>query len=360
MVSIMKNFLAFLFLISLPIISSSQVVTATFDFPLWEEGFEVPTTRWKQSSNNEELFVIQNGAYYLHRKNKNSGSNLIPQGIDEIGSFKVEMSLEFLSENDKNSSAGLIFMAQNTNNGAFLIEINTKQSFRISKYNGISYFPFTNDGFEAGWLSSELIKPKGRNIITVLGKDKKYDLYINNSFAYSFYDLSYSKGKIGVYIGPATNISIDAIQVFGEKEGNLALDSGNTAQKAFTEVIVSLRTTVSKQNKEIDSLQKIIFALKKKESAEAKNPQSIPNLKKEIDNLKKQLNDKNKLIAALKNENTNLKKYKDAIAQSGDKDVVLNLTKIIEDQRVKIDALEAEILELKASIEKLNELIPQE
>lgn len=352
-------FVSFLTLFLIEGIGQQSVFT-DFDTQIWADEFETPGSEmWRQTTNAEEIFIIQNGAYILFRKDKFNHGLVFPNEKTLFSSHKAEFKITLDDDNDKTGSAGVIVMAQEDGKGAFLIEINGKSQYRIAKYNGYVFKTIVD------WKKNSVIESRGdANIITLVMEDKRYDLYINNEFVTSFSEVSYKTGKIGLYVGPQSKVNVDYVRVYvtaQEKENILKQQDKSDEPKddpVLTEVIKKMREQMVNLEVERDSLRVIVTQLKQdlknanKKTGDNGQTQKLKTenteLKAEIERLKKE---NNKLAV----ENQNLRDFKETITNSDNGDIIITLTQALETERQRIEILADENEKLYEEIRKLKE-----
>jgi len=349
----MKNFLTILFLAVCCLSAGGQSVTDNFKALVWKEEFDQNSPLWKQSTNADEVYIIQQGQYILYRKAATGYGLIFPTEKMQFASHKAEFKISLDDENDKSSSAGVVVMAQDDGKGAFLIEINGKKQYRISKYNGTVFKPIGDD-----WKKSKAINGRGESdIITLKMDNKMYDLFINNQYITSFSEVSYKGGKVGLYVAPESKVNIDYVRIYvtSEESERLQKEMEKKTQAAedpvLTEVIKKLREKIVSLEEERDSLRVVVKNLEKKTGDNA--PPSAQKLRTENKELKAEIERLKKENAALTKENNLLRKFKETIQNGEDGDIIINLTNAIETERQRVEALVEENEELNEEIKRL-------
>lgn len=350
-----RNFTTFLISFFLFIhISTAQNVIDNFSAIVWQDEFNGGNADlWRQTTNAEEVFIIQNGEYVLLKKNNIGYGLILPNEKMAFNAHKAEFSLKLDGDNRKSASAGVIVMAQEDGKGAFLIEINGKRQYRISKYNGFAFKPIDT------WAKSRSLEGRGKyNTITVTTSDKKYDLYLNGEFERSFSEVSFKNGKVGLYIGPDSKANVDFVKVYvspNEKEQlrkQVQKEKQADNDPVLTKVIEKLREQAVELEIQRDSLQEIVRQLKE-ENKKNQGSWSVQKLRRENRELKAEIKRLKKENAKLANENIYLKEFKETIENGESGDIIITLTQALEEERERVSILAAENEKLQKEIKRL-------
>lgn len=344
------------FISYLPSVFAQQNVTANFNALVWEDDFDgAHPNMWRQTTNAEEVFIIQNGEYILYKKSTNSYGLIFPNEKIAFSAHKAEFNLKLDEDTRKTATVGVVVMAQEDGKGAFLIEINGKRQYRISKYNGVVFKTVVD------WTKDRAIKSRGEsNVIAVDMEDRKYDLYINNKFITGFSEVSYKEGKVGLYIGTDSKASFDYVRIYvtnEEKEKlrkKMQLEQSKENDPTLTAVITKLREQMVELEIERDSLRVVVEQLKK-EVNKNKGSWSVQKLRKENNELSAEVRRLKKENAQLLKENANLKDFKEMVVNGESGDIIITLTKAIETERERVSILAAENEKLQQEIKKLKD-----
>ncbi|MFX3625950.1 MAG: family 16 glycoside hydrolase [bacterium] len=335
-------------------IKAQQTVFSNFDALVWADEFDGKNAEmWRQTTNAEEVFIIQNGEYVLLKKNDVGYGLILPNEKMAFSEHKAVYRLKLDEDNSKKASAGVIIMAQEDGKGAFLVEINGKRQYRISKYNGFAFKPIDS------WKKNKVIEGRGEfNTVAIATQDKKYDLYINDEFITSFSEVSYKEGKIGVYIAPKSKANFDFVRVYvtQQEKQKLKQDRKNlqTAEDdpVLTAVITKLREQIVELEIERDSLKEVVRLLKI-ENNKSKGSWSVQKLRRENRDLKAQIKQLKKENSKLATENANLKDFKETIENGESGDIIITLTKALEEERERVSILAGENEKLQQEIKRL-------
>lgn len=256
----LSSFLLSFILLSKPV--RSQFVKETFSEPLYIDNFSSDAGNWKIQSNADNLFVIQDGEYLLKRKNTSTGYSVFTNWKTTTPSFEIDVRLSLEKSADKESSAGIIFMAQEDGSGAFVFEINNAQQYRLKQLVGVNYRLLTGENKSNGWVNSAFLSlPNEPNLIQIRCSERNYDLYINQHYLISFTELAYKSGKTGINIGPASSVRVDSFSIFGLKDNSEKIQSENTPCE---EVQIRLKEELTDVRKENEALKDSVRLLNKK------------------------------------------------------------------------------------------------
>lgn len=334
--------------------SIAQNVTDNFNALVWQDEFNGGSAElWRQTTNAEEVFIIQNGEYVLLKKNKVGYGLILPNEEMEFSAHKAEFRFKLDEDTRKQASAGAIIMAQEDGKGAFLVEINGKRQYRISKYNGFAFKPIDS------WKKDREINGRGEfNKVVVVTANKKYDLYINDKFISSFSEVSYKDGKIGVYISADSKANFDYVKIFVSNAEKERLKKQTQKEEAIkndpvlTKVITQLREKAVELEIQRDSLQEIVKQLQK-ENKKNQGSWGVQKLRRENRELKAKIKRLEKENNNLITENSDLKEFKETIENGESGDIIITLTKALEEERERVSILASENEKLQGEIKRL-------
>jgi hypothetical protein len=339
------------------IAQGQQTVLGQFTAVIWADEFDVAGSNlWRQNTNADEIFIIQGGEYIMYRTNTKTYGLVFPNEKLEFTAHKAEFSIRLDDENSKAATGGVVIMAQEDGKGAFLVEINGKKQYRISKFNGSAFKPI-NDG----WKRSKALNKNGENNVIALSiENKMYDLYINGEFTTSFSEVSYKSGKIGLYVGPDSKMSADYVRIYvtNEEKERIRKEKQKKQSEAdnpvLTDVIKKLREQIIMLEEERDSLRVVVQQNEKGSGSSTPTP-SQQKLKTENKELKAEIERLKKENAAVNKENEYLRRFKETIVNGQDGDIIINLTGAIETERQRVEALAEENEKLQEEVRKLRE-----
>lgn len=309
--------------------------------------------KWSQQSDADNLFVGTDKGYDVWRKNSKSGFFLFSEKNELFSVFESYVHFTFDPKGNKNQSAGLILQAQPDGTGALIIEINKKRQYRIRRAVNNRLISLTGEG--EGWVKSKKAISSGENMIMVRTYDKIYDLYINGQFIKSFTEIEYGSGKIGLYIGASSKVLFHRLSVKTDEDH---LNTDNTGgpvdeEKTLAQVIVKLKESINKKDKRIQELEAEVRAagvrtnsdtalIRQKQEAESK----VAAYAREIQNLKYE-------VSSLQSKVAVLEEFKRTVKESENGDVIINLTKLMDQQKEQIAQLQRENKSLSITADQL-------
>jgi hypothetical protein len=339
---------------------TSKLVKEKFDKVFISQNFDSASATWSTVSNNENLFLMQDGEYILNRKSLVSPFAVMANLENSLTAYRFVTSLKLLKTTTDDGSIGVIFMAQAGGQGGFILDINKNQQFRIRQINGNAYRYITGNAKEGGWIKSSLLKGLTvPNLIDIRYSQKNYDLYLNSTYVMSFSEIAYKSGDIGLLIGAGCKGSVDFIYIFTNDAGeNLVKNdtqpnsptTKNTSESdvaALAESIISLKTQINKLSDENNDLKQIIETQR---SSEKENDQKNQQNKLQQKLLNDQIKQQQKSIDSLIKINTDLIRYKEMVEGNDGGDLVINLSKNLKNAKNRNDDLTKENQALKDSL----------
>ncbi len=254
-----------------------QLITEKYPKALFADSFENDEGKWKIMSNADNLFLIQEGKYLLQRKNTKTAYSVFPKWDNTETSFEINATFALESAEGPESGAGLIFMAQSDGTGAFVLEINTKQQYRVKQLVGVNYRLLTGTVKTGGWVTSPNLNGVNQaNQLTVRSQERNYDIYINQQYILSFTELAYKTGNTGISAGPSSKFSLDQFSVYGTDKstsdipGILSSPSSYTLQPDSHAILIEQLESLKKENKMLRDSLKIM-----KTDKRSQKPKSI-------------------------------------------------------------------------------------
>lgn len=347
-----------LFLIIFPFCVTNvgaQEISKAFKKQTINDNFTVSSVSselWQQVSTGNELYIVQNGEYVLHRKDKRNPDVIFPNNGKEFSGFDMMANIIFDKHSNKDQSAGLVFMAQNGGTGALMIEINNNREYRLrklenNKLRNLYYGP--NDG----WIKSEFLLSDMYNKIEIKSYEKVYDLYFNNTYVRSFSDLEYKQGNVGIYLAPDTKARVDNFKVFEEDilqdiADTLHIDRSALEDQSLTDVIIELNAKIKSLQKEIEGLNRDLVIAKQAPTIDTATQGRIDRLEKKIAQQKAEIDRLNKSVEKMTDELIELRKYKENVeANGGNGNIIDNMSKAINKEKEKNKEKQEKINELR-------------
>ncbi|MBI1221859.1 MAG: hypothetical protein GC180_04570 [Bacteroidetes bacterium] len=324
---------------------------------IWTEHFDHASTNWRTSNSPDELYLIQGGQYVLQRKSSNGPSIILPEEGDLYGESHTEMELT-LDPNQPGSSLGMVFLAKPNGSSAYVLEINDGREYRIRKIEESVFKELSGTAKSGGWVKDKQIAKSGtKNRLAATYESGVLKFEINGKDIWVSDVFHPEKGKVGIYVGPASKGSVQEIRVYvsSEEAGRIKKDreDNDPVRAELTDIIISLRTTINAQNKEIDSLNKISSKLEAEVSKYEANPRNIRKLQAEIKELNKEKATLNWKLTKASREIAKLEKFQENIRAKQGGDIVIKLTNALGEEQEKSRGLEKENTELKAQIAAL-------
>lgn len=329
-------------------------VSDRFEYPFYKESFDSVANGWPFLSNSENLLLIQEGEYIIQRKSKLSPFAVMGEFEQDLSAYRLITSLKLVKTSSNDGSIGLIFMAQPGGKGGFVFEINQFQQYRLRQITVTGYAYLTGVAKDGGWVKSSVLKEINfANLIELRTKDKKYDLYLNNTLILTFSELAYKSGGLGFIIGPSTLGKVDFMYLFSNEkvEGLSREDSPESTSEgdviALAESIIELKTRLNKLEAENEELVLRIESFKGSEKDQAKEKAAY---EAKFSVMEKQLALKQKSIDSLLLINQDLTKYKDIVKANSGEDLVITLSKKLKAEKLRADDFAAENEALRDTI----------
>jgi hypothetical protein len=339
------RFLPFLLLIST--LCAAQQVREKFDRLLLGENFDSSSARWSVISNVDNLLIVQEGEYIMHRKATFSPYAVMADLPAALSEYRLVASIKLDKTSAADGSIGVLFMAQPDGKGGFIFEINKDQKYRLRKITGNSYRYVTGDASDGGWIKNEIVKGLNLpNLFELRTAGRKYDVFLNNNLLVSFDEPEYKSGNIGFIIGPGSKGKADFIYVFVKSGGTETIASEDEKQNessqtdilALAESIITLKTQINKLQEENDDLKNIIAAFR---SGEKDQEAAKEKLNKKISLLEQQLKGSAHSVDSVAKVNAELMKYKEMVKGNDNGDLVINLSRNLKNELTANEALRA-------------------
>lgn len=349
---------------------NAQEISKVFRKSVIADNFSTNDKLWKIDYTANELYVIQDGEYVLHRKDKRNPDVIFPDIDHKFGGFHMSADFKF-DKSGKGQSAGLVFMAQSGGSGALMIEINDKKEYRLRKLQNNELKNLYYSAHD-GWIKSDFLLPGEYNKIEIKSYEKVYDLYFNGSYIRSFSDLEYKEGNVGIYLSADTKVKIDNFIVLEEDilediiAENPGLDKADLEDQSLTNVIVSLNAKVKLLEDTINQLNRQLVITKQTTTLDSATQSKINGLEKQVKEQKAELQKLNTQIERTTNELIELRNYKKNVEANGKGDIIDNMSKAINSEKEKnrkkqeeIDALKQENANLKSENRDLKTQLQQ-
>jgi hypothetical protein len=192
--------------------------------------------------------------------------------------------------------------------------------------------------------------------MTVKTYDKVYDVFINGIYVHSFTEIEYSKGWIGLYVGPETKVIYKKIAVKIDDEASSvpgAAIAFPDDRKSLNLAIARLKEVIQKKDLRIAELEN---QLKDQSGQNYKADSVLLKQSQEavarVDELEIELEKANSDKLALEKELLKLQQFKNAVTGSDGNNVADNLININEELRQELQKSKKTNEELEAGLLK--------
>ena len=332
----------------------TQQVTKDFVKLVWEDDFQKLENKWAQQSTADNFFIGSSEGFEVWRKSKRTGFFIFPLKVQEFRVFEANLQFVFDGKGSAENSAGLVLQAQPDGSGAVIVEVNRKKQFRIRRASSHRIMPVIDPN--AGWRKPAK-KIKGEiTTISIKTNDKVYDVYVNGTYVHTFTEIEYSKGWIGLYVGPETKVIYKKITVKIDDEAT-SIPGAATAypddRKSLNLAIARLKEVIQKKDLRISELENQLkdqtglnyradsVLLKQSQEAVAR-----------VDELELELERANAEKLSLEKEVLKLQQFKNAVSGSDGGNITDNLISINEELRTELQKSKKTIEDLDAGLLK--------
>lgn len=334
--------------------AKTQQVTKDFMKLLWEDNFQKLDNTWAQQSTADNFFIGSSEGFEVWRKSKRTGFFIFPLKVQEFRIFEASLQFVFDGKGSPENAAGLVLQAQPDGAGALIVEVNRKKQFRIRRAASHRILPANEPN--GGWRKPSK-KIKGDAItLTVKTNDKVYDVFINGVYVYSFTEIEYSKGWIGLYTGPETKVIYKKITVKIDDEATSVPDAPTAFpddRKSLNLAIARLKEIIQKKDLRIAELEN---QLKDQTGLNYKADSVLLKQSQEavarVDELETALEKANSDKLDLEKELLKLQQFKNATVGSDGGNVADNLININEELRLELQKSKKTKEELEAGLLK--------
>jgi len=322
---------------------NAQKIDANFDTEIWVDNFNKADTQWKQVTNKDEIYIIQENAYYLQYNNKNSNGIVLYGGDKYFKNYHAEIKFSYSKNHSNNASFGVVFASQRNQSGAFIIELKPKGEYRVSKYNGNKIEPISVDENGYSWTKIKDYREQLKeHYISIYANYKYFDLYVDGIFLATVDNVFFKEGKLGFMLSGGAQVSIKYIKVFGEKaDSNKRVK--NDEVELLNELIKILKNNIDELSHQKDSIQKI----SKSKVINSSNSKEIVQLKKDNKTLEAENKKLEYQLKKIKIENEKLQQFKKDIQTGTNGNTILDLTDLLQKEREKYENLLKKYEDLK-------------
>ena len=297
----------------------AQQVNENFSVQVFADDFSAETNQWDYLTTAENLFVLDKGEYFMHRRNATKPYALVTNWKNDLTKFHVKAAVKLGPATSAEQTIGIIFYIQSDGKGALVFEINKDKKFRVKQLTGSYYKFLTGEVTESGWVKSKFVDVTGEyNVLEVKSSDAINDFYINGNYVFSAPVQDYAPGSLGIIIGADTKAKADYFYVYATRE-------------------VSSDVNANRQFGELTPSEKIEFLLTENEKLKKQIAQDNVELIKQQADLKiatmvEQVENKDAEIEQLKIEVNSLSTYKNSVIKDMDEDVFFTLSNSVKEQ----------------------------
>jgi hypothetical protein len=319
----------------------AQQVNENFSVQVFADDFSAETNQWDYLTTAENLFVLDKGEYFMHRRNETKPYALVTNWKNDLTVFQVKAALKLGPATSPEQTIGIIFYIQSDGKGALVFEINKDKKFRVKQLAGAYYKFLTGEVVDAGWVKSKFIDVSGAyNLLEAKSSGGVTDFYINGNYVSTASVQDYAPGAMGVLIGADTKAKADYFQVFATR----AVSDDVNANRQFGELTPS---------------EKIEFLLGENEKLKRQIAQDNVELIKKQADLKVSTMEEQVRRTEAENEQltievNSLRTYKNDVIKEMDEDVFLTLSNSVKEQAEVNKKLNKFIEEIRDSLAASN------
>ncbi len=319
----------------------AQQVNENFSVQVFADDFSAETNQWDYLTTTENLFVLDKGEYFMHRRNETKPYALVTNWKNDLTQFQVKAALKLGPATSPEQTIGIIFYIQSDGKGALVFEINKDKKFRVKQLAGAYYKFLTGEVTDAGWVKSKFVDVTGAyNLLEVKSSGGVTDFYINGNYVSTTTIQDYAPGAMGILIGADTKAKADYFQVFATR----AVSDDVHANRQFGELTPS---------------EKIEFLFGENEKLKRQIAQDNVELIKQQADLKvstmeeqvRRIESENELLTI---EVNSLRTYKNDVIKEMDEDVFLTLSNSVKEQAEVNKKLNKFIEEIRDSLSASN------
>lgn len=364
------GFLSFLLIICLSHLSKGQNVSASFINTLVYDDFSSNRKNFPQKYNTSELSTFENGLYRLKRMSGTDLSIVYLNTPEDYASYEVSAKINLLKSKPA-PSAGIVLHGQRTRGGGILVEFNAKKQFRVTKQSGSNLRLLSGTPRENGWVKSKNLNKSGFNTIAVKTKASFLDIYINDKYTYTVFDVEFSNGNVGLFVAAQSEIIVDDF-AFTKEESSIDkvlnkdpknTESNESVDTEFQEIILIFKTKINRQQVTIENLEKELnkcnsmLTYDTTLTTRAKSLESSNKILKAMtDSLSRELNKSKKRLSYLES-------MKEDVEKGSNGDLVLNLTSILAESKKENKSLKQNVSAMEqenTSLKDTNKILLRE
>lgn len=321
--------------------TEAQQVNESFSLQVFADDFSSETNQWDYLTTAENLFVLDKGEYFMHRRNETKPYALVTNWKNDLTVFQVKAAVKLGPATSPEQTIGIIFYIQSDGKGALVFEINKDKKFRVKQLTGAYYKFLTGEVTDAGWVKSKFVDVTGAyNLLEAKSSGGITDFYINGNYVSTATVQDYAPGAMGILIGPDTKAKADYFHVYATR----AVSDDVNANRQFGELTPS---------------EKIEFLLGENEKLKRQIAQDNVALIKQQADLKVSTMEEQVRKIELENEQltieiNSLRTYKNDVIKDMDEDVFLTLSNSVKEQMEVNKKLNKFIEEIRDSLSVAN------
>ena len=297
----------------------AQQVNETYSVKVFSDDFSAENSLWDYLTTSENLFVLDKGEYFMHRRNATKPYALVTNWKNDLTKFHIQAALKLGPSTSSEQTIGVIFYIQSDGKGALVFEINKDKKFRVKQLTGAYYKFLTGEVTEAGWVKTKFIDVSGGfNLLEVKSSAGVNDFYINGNYVSTASVQDYTPGALGILIGPDTKAKADYFYVYATRS-------------------VSDSVNANRQFGELTPAEKIEYLFAENEKLKKQIAQDNVGLVRQqadlrISTLENELKKKDSELEQMTIEIGSLQKYKNDVIKDMDENVFLTLSNSVKEQ----------------------------
>lgn len=331
-------------------LTKAQNVFTNFKDTVVYDDFTYDQKTFPQKYNTQEISTIDNSTYRVKRMSPDGKSIIYLNYTNELATYEASIDIELVKSKEI-PSGGLVVHGQTTRNGAIFIEINCNKQFRVLKQSGESFRLLSGSPNQSGWIKSKSLRKKGTNNITTRVSKGYIDIYFNDIYTYTSYDLEFQDGKLGLFVSANAEALIHSFTLKKEENRILPIEEQTTkstdkegnSDPAFEEVILLFKTKIDKQQVEIKRLSKDIEKCRAKLNYDTNLVAKSAEIEVRNKKLNSQLDSTSSALNKAKRRLEYLESFKENIESGSNGDLVLSLTSILSDVKKENNDLKSKL-----------------
>lgn len=352
------RYLTCVILIIVSNLTYGQLVSVDFNHVVLFDDFTANVNNWNERTSEKEYFRIQDEKYTLKRLSDVFFSVSMPQEHNDYSTYKVSAKIKVEEDKENNkASGGLMFMGQRSGIGAYALEMNARQQFRLLILQNGSLHPLYPER-DQGWVYTKDIKKGKSNLVEIRSANGSFDLFINGQYQQSFISDTYPSGAIGFYVNAKSTLEVDFIKIEARSDGIVSenpeeVDPEDIEDETYSQLILIFKTKIDDQQKEIDRIKRELSVCKSSLNIDTTARKQNTDLRRENNELKIRLQKVETSLTKAQTRLEYLESMKKDIENSQNGDLILGLTDLLSKEKKKNDELSKKIATLEGEIKSL-------